>query len=630
MVVAMVLGALAGAVALVFCYAIKPAIVLDMRRDLPAIARGFYPIEKDPNGLTFAWTRDRAEVALPGLDRRSPWTATVRLRGGRTDPSSFPDVRLAVDGEVRATAQTGNAFTELSVEIPARAAERGAVLSLLVSSTFVPGPGDTRALGVMVDEVRVAPASDTVALPPRRTLGSAMIACGLFGLAFGAIGLTSVPAVSAAVLVAVAQGAVLTRGVGPYMPYGGDMAWFAFGIVAMLVAGTWIAERVQGLPLRNTARFVAAFAAAAVFLKLLVLLHPALPVGDAVFQAHRLEWVLSGRYYFTSVAPGGYEFPYAIGLYVAALPFMVFGHGLPFLVDLLRVIVSLSDALAGLLLYLMIVRSTGDRVAGAMAAGIFHLVPLNAAVQATGNLSNAFGQSLFLVTLALVALGVVRRDATRGVLGAVAVALAASLSHTSTFAILIPVLLAIAIVSRWRGSGPSRASAAAIALVAVVAAALAVLVYYGHFPETYRDQFARISGELGRPAAESDPGGRSVAGRLALVPHNVRTYFGFPVTLLAATGAGWFWRRQQRDRLALTLAGWAAGCGAFLVLGVLTPVDMRHYLAFFPAMAILAGVGAAWLWRAGPAARAGSIALLAWVVARGVWQWLVPLTDWPQ
>ena len=57
-----------------------------MRRDLPAIARGFYPIEKDATGLTFAWTRDRVEVALPGLDRRSPWIATVRLRGGRARP----------------------------------------------------------------------------------------------------------------------------------------------------------------------------------------------------------------------------------------------------------------------------------------------------------------------------------------------------------------------------------------------------------------------------------------------------------------------------------------------------------------------------------------------------------------
>jgi hypothetical protein len=37
-------------------------------------------------------------------------------------------------------------------------------------------------------------------------------------------------------------------------------------------------------------------------------------------------------------------------------------------------------------------------------------------------------------------------------------------------------------------------------------------------------------------------------------------------------------------------------CAVFLVIGVLTPVDMRHYLAAVPALAIAAGYGAAWAW----------------------------------
>ena len=50
------------------------------------------------------------------------------------------------------------------------------------------------------------------------------------------------------------------------------------------------------------------------------------------------------------------------------------------------------------------------------------------------------------------------------------------------------------------------------------------------------------------------------------------------------------------DRLALTLGGWILACAAFLVIGVLTPVDMRYYLAAIPALAIAAGDGAAWAW----------------------------------
>lgn len=628
MVVAAVLGALAGATALVFFYAIKPGVVLDMATDLPSIARGFYPIEKDPKGLTFAWTRDRAELALPGLDRRSPWTATVRFRGGRADPATLPDVQLAVDGEARATMRATNVFQDISIEIPPSAGDRGTVLTLTVSSTFVPGPGDSRALGVMVDEVTVVPASHAVALVPRRTLGSAMLACGLFGLAFGAIGLTSVPAVGAATLLAIGQAAAMVRGVGPYMPYGGKMAWFALGIVAVMVTAVLLAERLGGRRLRNTARFAAAFSAAALYLKLLVFLHPSMPIGDAVFQAHRFEWVLGGRYYFTSIAPGGYQFPYAIGLYLFAAPFTLFGHSLPFLVALLRIVVASADTLAGLLAYLMVLRATGDRVSGAIAVALFHLVPLNMAVQTTGNLTNAFGQSLFLVALALVSLGVVRQRAPRGVAIATLVTLAAAVSHTSTFAIAIPVLLLAALAFALRGHDVLRASARPIAVVALAAAAIAVAVYYAHFWETYRDQFARITGELARPAAESDPGGRTVAGRAGMVPYYLRIFYGTPVVALAAAGATWFRKRRQQDRLSLTLTGWSAGCAAFLVLGVVTPVDMRYYLAYFPAVAMLAAIGASWLWRGGAIHRALAVGLLAWAVLIGVAEWLRPLTGW--
>jgi hypothetical protein len=328
------------------------------------------------------------------------------------------------------------------------------------------------------------------------------------------------------------------------------------------------------------------------------------------------------------VAPGGYQFPYAIGLYVFSVPFTLAGRTLPYLVALLRVVVATSDTLAGLLLYLMVLRASGDRVAGAMAAAMFHLVPLNVGVQYTGNLTNAFGQSWFLVTLGLVSLGVVRRGAPRGIVLAVVAALVASLSHTSTFAIAMPALVLVAAAFAWRGNEGLRTSARSIAIVAGVSAVLAVAIYYAHFGDTYREQFARIGAELGKPAEATDPGGRSVLARVAGVPHNLRTYYGVPLVALAASGVAWLWKRRQHDRLSLTLSGWAVAAGAFLVLGVLTPVDMRHYLAFFPAVAILAALGAAWLWRAGTTHRALAMVLLAWTLVIGVVEWIRPLTGW--
>ena len=72
---------------------------------------------------------------------------------------------------------------------------------------------------------------------------------------------------------------------------------------------------------RRPRRFVVAFSAAALFLKLLVLLHPQMPVGDAMFHAHRFQGVLAGNLYFTSIAPGNYTFPYPPGFYLFAALF---------------------------------------------------------------------------------------------------------------------------------------------------------------------------------------------------------------------------------------------------------------------------------------------------------------------
>ena len=88
----------------------------------------------------------------------------------------------------------------------------------------------------------------------------------------------------------------------------------------------------------------------------------------------------------------------------------------------------------------------------------------------------------------------------------------------------------------------------------------------------------------------------TIGNRLRLVPYSLGIYIGAPVLLFALLGGIELARRRASDRLTLALAGWLASCGAFLVLGILTPVDMRYYLAALPALAIAAGYGASWAW----------------------------------
>ena len=113
------LGALAGAACLAMAFTMHPDLTLDMDRDLPRIASGFYPVER-AGDVTFSWTSRRAEVALPGAERRSPWLCSLRFRGGRSDRIPQPRVDLVVDGVTLAARTATNEFQDLEATAPAR------------------------------------------------------------------------------------------------------------------------------------------------------------------------------------------------------------------------------------------------------------------------------------------------------------------------------------------------------------------------------------------------------------------------------------------------------------------------------------------------------------------------------
>ena len=102
----------------------------------------------------------------------------------------------------------------------------------------------------------------------------------------------------------------------------------------------------------------------ALWLKLIALLHPAKPVVDALFNAHRLDWVLAGKYYFTQPFIGGVEMPYAIGLYVFASlwTWITSDH-----TALIRGVTAASDVAAGALLYPIVLRAWGQRRTAVLA-----------------------------------------------------------------------------------------------------------------------------------------------------------------------------------------------------------------------------------------------------------------------
>jgi hypothetical protein len=616
-------GALAGVTWLAFFYVTSPGLQIDFAVDPPRLMTGVYPGERDQaTGLTFAWTAGDVALRQPGLDRRVPWSVEIRVRGGRQAAAENPALTFFVDGARVLDTRSETEFTSVRFIIPQNAARpRGARITMQCSRTFVPGPQDPRPLGVMLDRVTLRP--EGFALPPREALTAAALSAAALGFAIGLLGVTPGLAIGGAVLVAAGQGAVLARGFGPLtdLPEVAIRLALAIGIALVLIA--LLLERIQGVALRNTARFAIAFTAAAAFLKLLVLAHPGMPIGDALFHAHRFQEVLRGNYYFTSVAPGNYLFPYAPGLYVVARPFAGFVSRDVGDMFLLRSVVTVADAAVAASLYFVVVRAWGDRRAAAAATALHHLLPLDFAIISIGNLTNAFAQSLGVGALVVMSAGPLRLDRIATSLLLAVVLAAAFLSHTSTFAILGVSACAIALMFTLRGGPDLRRQAAAIVVATLVAAAVAVLLYYAHFMDTYRTELARIGAETATRAP--DAGGRTITVRTLLLPYYLNTYLGAPALLLAAWGALSLWRRGARDRLALAVAGWAGTCIAFLLLGVLTPVDTRYYLASLPAVAIAAAVGASDGWERGGASRAGAAVLVSWVVYKGVANWIVNL-----
>jgi hypothetical protein len=628
-IVGLLVGALFGLAALALQYSRSPAIALEMDRGVSGVVTGLYGSER-VDRETFAWTGRDATMTLRGLDRTSAWSCSVRVRGGRAEASMLPELVISVDGVITGTHAVTNDYQDVAITLPPRASGSGATVTLTSTKTFTPGPSDRRTLGVVVDRWICAPASAGFLQPPPRVMLAAAIGGAALGAAFGLIATGVLATMGGAALLALAQAVPLGWEFGMFTAYPERATALALWIAALLVAAVRGTEWALGRRLSGAARLVAAFTAAVLYLKLLALLHPSKPLVDVVFHAHRLQWVLDGRFYFTQPMPSGVRFPYAIGLYVFAAPWSLVTSDF---VLLLRIVVSVAEALGALVVYVLISRIWTDRLAAVVGAILCHVVPRTFEIVGNANMTNAFAQSLALVVLAAAVLWPLQPKQRLQVVGLTVLTACALLSHISTFTTLPAILLGVAALYWWRGGGDLRRPALAIAGALVVAAVLAVVVYYAHFGDAYRSA-ARVRASpaatvTGSVDAATVPLPSKVidAGRLTVAA------VGWPIFLLALAGMVPLWRRGLRDRLSLATGALMLTYAVFVASVVLTPVERtfqryaaefisRVTLATYPAMVLLAGLGAAAAWRTGWATRILAAALLGGAGWVGVASWI--------
>jgi hypothetical protein len=279
--------------------------------------------------------------------------------------------------------------------------------------------------------------------------------------------------------------------------------------------------------------------------------------------------VLAGHFYFTSLAPGDYSFPYPILLYVFAAPFSFLAPDTIDRVALLRIIVTAADATAGAMLYWMLVRTTTDRLVGVASVVWYHLVPMTAWIMTWGNLTNAFGQALFVMSLATVVAVPVEWTKPLTVALLAALASAALLAHPSTCAILTMLLVLTAFLYRWRGGHLLQDAARGVCVAALVAAVVAFVLYYAWFSAIYNSELSRAASEAATRAVQPS---KTFLSKLASVPDLAVASFGWPALVAASAGT---WRLSRgAEPLRLTLPSRPGGNVS--VLSGRRPADANH------------------------------------------------------
>jgi hypothetical protein len=550
--------------------------------------RGVYPTEHTPDGAPFAWAGGRVRLQIPQLDRASGHRLSLRIRSGREADAVL---RVLVDGIDAAIVRAAANWQTFDVAIPP-SKQTGVIVLIDAESTFTPGPQDARRLAFMLDRLALEPTKASRIVVGTPTYVHVAAFAGGVALALILCGLPPWLALASGVAPSLAAIALVRFDAAYLGGYSAVLVPLAIATVVLGGLGA-IVRRFAPADLRRAAAAAVALAALVSVLKLAVFLHPAAPTSDGMFHVHRAQAVRGGEYLFTSVTPRPfYEFPYPIGLYVAAQPFWTHVDDR---VALLRGITIAADGLVAIAIFAAVAVRTGSRFTGLIAAALALAVPVVEQSISTANLTNVFGQSLF--SLAVLWMGWRLRSRHTAIAAAVAALLlaAAYLSHFSTAVIGMPAAVAIAGATAFARDDRDARAWRWIALAVAAALVLSYAFYYSHFHDVYARTLSRVGSEGASNSFVATLSEHSESKAMTMLRF-VFVNYGWGALLLAALGVAAALRRDRRDGWTLQLAAFATIVTIFLLLGAFTPVEMRANLAAHPLVAIFAALGFAVLW----------------------------------
>lgn len=597
---------------------------------------GVYPPEPAAQGFQ-RWTTARARITVPGVGS-GPLVVRLRLFGG-AEPGAGRSLRLATPTQALFAAELRPDWQELQLQLPRGAADRASGdLSLLIETTSFTLPPDERALGVSLDWIAVRATDAGPQTPPLGRAGQLALVLLLSLWALRLAGLPSRLAAPPLVLLLALLGALLAGW--PAGSVGARMqAALGLDLLLRVLPLTVLLALVLRLAVLRSAPAAAGGHAPAMLrlamlliftLRLAGTLHPQFIPIDHGLRANQLLLIAAGQgQQVRARLEQQYEWgtrepvPYSLLTYYLLLPLTARWRSLFELVTAVKVATALFEASIPLLL-LALLRDGPQRLAGAAWAGmVYAALPIGYLFFHDGSFPTTIG--IWLTLAALVAVRRLvehsayapqrRQFLLRGGLAVLALALAvgAYVTHIAFVPFLVGVLgSSLALLGGEAGRRASRP----LLLSAALGLLLGWTLVYGSYTLTLVQR--TIPSYLGLIVSEGSVG------------RDADAFFGTPLNSFGEHMAAHFrvWPALlAAAALAALLSGWrerfvthlGLAYGALLLS---TSVAERwfglwnkHMVFVAPGVALLAGVGLAWLWRRGRAGRlvcALLLALLFW------------------
>jgi hypothetical protein len=573
----------------------------------------------------------------------SPLDATVYANG-------VPIGQLPDDGPRR-----------LSLLVPATLTSNGDLNLTITSNAY----RDSRPLGLLIYELRVAPTGMRFWLPPLDSLLYALvIALGLY-VCLLRMSKRATLAMALALGVVLAGAWALTAARYPTAFMLPRLAGLAIWSMALLLALErllpWAFQK-SGVPLSDLAlRLLLLVFFVGYWIKAGGMLYPYFVGIDMQTQMSWARQIIDGQFWLfygtnnpmnTKTMPDAEwganppVIPYSPWFHIFAglftlvpLPMALVGHMFSALIDGSRVfLIALLGRKAGL-----------DERESLFAGLLYAVTPATFLLHSWGNLPTTFGMWWTLVCTVFIVVAYRRLDRP-GTFIALTLLLLATLLIYTVMAAFMLLFLALLVDTLWliesakarqatrinKPSGdlrapsrsfadrPAKRQVAALALAAAAALGIATLIYYGQYIRPILEQtvpyFLRASGtDTSVGVQNREPFLAYLAGYWPRMDYlRASGSYGLQLALLLGL-LGMFGIRDRRIRILLGC--WLAVAALFVVIGSRISMVDKQVFYIIPALALGVGLAAGRLWRRGLPARVvvASVYLFSFAAALSLW-----------